>query len=330
MPRCFCLVIAACLCVVGVYGSQHPIEVITSDMSAKDPKYKNGLQEAICTKILEAKKNVRIFNYSSEDDIFVHTLNHVAASGIDVGCVFDRDHLPKPGLYNPAIRIFTRLHGEGHYHHKIFLIDDKKLFTGTANIAGIGAWPNISIYTESHKLAEPVRQEWDFYAHGIERTQFQSEDHIEGQHIGLYMMPHVATGPKSHKEQLANEIALKSFLDAIHNSKRKIVTSIVVWTMKDIARAIVKARLERGVDVVCHGASIAPEVYQILALAGIPVIRHDIIHHKSMLIDDSVFINGAANWSISAFTRGDEDISILRNTNHIQNHAFYEAVSSLY
>jgi phosphatidylserine/phosphatidylglycerophosphate/cardiolipin synthase-like enzyme len=185
------------------------------------------------------------------------------------------------------------------------------------------------VYARSRKLAVPILEEWDFYSNNKKREHFHAHDTILGQPIELFMFPHVPSKPKDGEEKEANEKALKMYLDSIVHAKRKIVVSMVVWTMKDIAKALVKARLERRVDVSCYGANIDPMVRQILVLSGIPLYNRPVTHHKTMLIDDAVLVNEAANFSISAFSRSDESATKMEECNPQQVAAVYQAIQAL-
>ncbi len=325
---CRLLYFFALLLSSSIIAEDTPVTVITSAEAPIDPRYGNHLHESICQAILNAKKSIRLFNYSSQDGLFQEALNKKAQEGLDIGAIFDKAHLPAPGSYHPNIKIFTRKTGEGHYHHKIFLIDDDLIFIGTANITGMNSWPNIMVAVRSKKLAEPIHEEWSFYARGTPRSHYHSEDTVAGQKIELFMMPHVASPASQQKENEANQAAFNLFINEINKAERKIVASCVVWTLKDFARAMVKASIERKVDVVCYTANMDPNVTSILALAGIRVYHVNATHHKTLLIDNEVFINGSANWSMSAFSRSDESVTYIPHATSIQaekvQHAIYK------
>lgn len=88
---------------------------------------------------------------------------------------------------------------------------------------------------------------------------------------------------------------------------------MVVWTLKDVAKALVQTA-SRGVKVEIVTASIDSQVAYILMNGGISFKNpNGSYHHKFMLVDNSILWNGSANWSMSAFSRTDDSVTILYN-----------------
>lgn len=112
-------------------------------------------------------------------------------------------------------------------------------------------------------------------------------------------------------------------LEKIRQAKTSIKIAMNVWTSNDLTAAIIDAH-QRGVKV--H--VIAPDLFgslPTLSAAGIPVTiyaRSALLHAKCMCIDDSILINGSANWSQSAFTRNDESFVVIDAMNNEQSQAF--------
>src|SRR5690348_6573611 len=92
---------------VGCLVAEQPIAVISSVKPATDPRYGNALHEIICKALLQAKKSIRIFNYSAYDPRVIEALNKQALEGIDIGLVIDKAHLPSPGVLHSNIKVFT-------------------------------------------------------------------------------------------------------------------------------------------------------------------------------------------------------------------------------
>src|SRR5207302_223558 len=61
-------------------------------------------------------------------------------------------------------------------------------------------------------------------------------------------------------------------------------------------------------------ASTNAKVLEELGNAGIPVrlnTSNGLLHHKFMIIDDKILLNGSANWTYSAFEKNDDCFVII-------------------
>lgn len=105
---------------------------------------------------------------------------------------------------------------------------------------------------------------------------------------------------------------------------------MVIWTFKDSARALVNAK-KRGVKVEIVGENMDLEVRKILSLGGIQprIVSQAPYHHKWMLIDDEVLWTGSANWSMNAFSRTDDSVTVLYNLRPEQQILMEEAWQEL-
>lgn len=104
----------------------------------------------------------------------------------------------------------------------------------------------------------------------------------------------------------------------IDNAVKRIDVAVYTFTSRPLAQALVDAH-ERGVRVrvLLDPAQAAKEYSKASYLAnyGIDVRTEKgagLMHHKFVLIDDSVLITGSFNWTASAEAENDENILLLK------------------
>lgn len=106
---------------------------------------------------------------------------------------------------------------------------------------------------------------------------------------------------------------------------------MMVWSNNDLAKAALDAH-RRGVKV----QVVAPDLggnLQSLKAAGIEVRvnpKLGFMHNKLMSVDESILVNGSANWSQSSFTRSDESLIVIDPMTEVQKSVFNEYWRYLY
>lgn len=285
-------------------------------LSDHDSEMHNGVNSVFGSAyelLNQAEHSILIANYVYENATILQILNRKAAEGLDVIVVYDRERSKNlPQQLHPSITNLTRLTGDGHMHHKFIVVDRKFNWISSANF-NAPKDKNLALVCQDSEIAEILYQE-SYYIHSQQNRKnakpFAST--IDGQSIELYLLPY--NDPKRQKavETEMNEIGKQKLLQLIKEAKKTIRVSMVVWTFKDSARALVEAK-QRGIHVEVVGASIDPEVFKILQQGKISTRRvtNAPFHHKWMLIDDQILWNGSANWSMNAFSRTDDSVTVL-------------------
>lgn len=287
--------------------------LLMSDHYVNDPDNINSVFGSAYQLLEQAQHSILIANYVFDNTTITGILNRKAEEGVDVIVIYDRD---RSGNYicelHPDIKLFTRAKGDGHMHHKFMVIDREYNWISSANFNSPQD-SNLAIVCYDPWLAEILYQE------GYSINSLKAREHpspytttIDGQSLELYLLPY--NDPKNLKsvEAQMNELGKQKLLNLIKQAKTTIRVSMVVWTFKDSARALVDAA-KRGVMVEIVGANVDNEVLNIFKQAGLPVRRvtNAPFHHKWMLIDDEILWNGSANWSMNAFSRTDDSVTIL-------------------
>ncbi|XP_014661620.1 PREDICTED: mitochondrial cardiolipin hydrolase-like isoform X2 [Priapulus caudatus] len=115
--------------------------------------------------------------------------------------------------------------------------------------------------------------------------------------------------------------ALGDLIEVIRGTKKTIDVCVFTISCRDLAQELVNLH-ENGVVVriITDGESINAMGSQIgtFRSAGIQV-RHNrssfFMHHKFVLIDNAVVINGSFNWTMQAVTGNHENLLITNNMN---------------
>lgn len=279
----------------------------------------------------KANESILIANYVYEHKEVTEILNRKAEEGVEVIVVFDRERSKTyVSQLHPKIIQFTRIVGEGHMHHKFLVVDHQYNWISSANLNGPKD-KNLALSCWDPDLAEVLYHE-AYAIHSLHpRTNKEPfSKTIDGQKMELYLLPFNDPNKPSSIETEMNRIGREKLLKLIDQAKATIRVSMVVWTFKDSARALVDAK-KRGVKVEVVGANIDPEVRKILSLGGIPprTVSNSPYHHKWMLIDDEILWTGSANWSMNAFSRTDDSVTVLYNLKPEQQILMEEAWQEL-
>lgn len=261
----------------------------------------------------EAQKSILVANYIFDDPTILNLLNRKAEEGVEVQVVADRVRCAGLGSkLHPSIKFGTHQYAEGHMHHKFLVADYCLVWISGANFFNFQGVPNISVAFYSEKTAAALHEEASHIVNNSPRSKaVLPSEKIGEQDLEVYILPHNDLLRPLSVETAMNEAGRKKTLSLIDNAKDHIEISMVVWTYKDVARALANA-VKRGVKVKVTGALMDLEVRRLLASAGISI--KDInghYHHKYMVIDHEILWNGSANFSLNAFSRSDESFVVL-------------------
>lgn len=296
----------------GSFASIHariaPDEQITFHTSQD----RTSLKSSIKGSIEQAQHSILLFSFSLSDPDIIEALNKKAEAGLRVTVVVDRNHLgPITKKKVPAIELVTRSYGEGHLHHKLLVIDESELWMGSANFTknAYEKQENFMFHLDSPEIAQLLSLEADIFK-GKERRPEQEPLTITTaeQCITFYLLPHNNLG---FTERHLNSQAERALIEKIELAKTSIKIAMNAWTRNDLAKAVIAAH-NRGVQV----DVIAPDLFGNISMLidqRVPVTIYNgpLMHNKFMCIDDSILVNGSANWSSAAFTKNDESFMII-------------------
>ncbi len=209
----------------------------------------------------------------------------------------------------------TDLNGQSAImHNKFFIFDNKKVFTGSANITSTdiaGFNSNISILLSSEKVAKMFTQEFEQMYNGSfhkdKRAYTKENININGAEIGVFFSPQ-------------DKIITKEILPLINKAKKYIYIPVFYITKKELVNELIAAH-NRGVEVkIINDATNASNKHTIhhqLREAGIKVKTENYagkLHSKAMIIDDEYSIIGSMNFTNSGEKRNDENVVIVKDT----------------
>lgn len=274
------------------------------------------LGNTITESIRSARESILIFSFSLSDSEVIAALNERATAGLKVTVVVDREHLGEiKNKGNPNIEIVTRAIGEGHLHHKILVVDQKEIWVGSANFttSAYQTQENLMIRFVSAELGQYLHHEADVFRGKTKRSEHGPlVISLHDQEVHFCLLPHDGFPPKKI-EKAINDLSKKFLLETIQQAKSNLKIAMMVWTNNDLANEVINAH-RRGIKVQVVAPDLGGNLPQLIA-AGIQVKvnpKLQFMHNKMMCVDDSILVNGSANWSQSSFTRSDESFVVVK------------------
>jgi cardiolipin synthase A/B len=274
--------------------------------------------------IINAEKSILIFTFSFSDLDLIQLLNQKAEQGVNILVIIDKDHRdPLLNYGSDKLQVITRFHGEGRVHHKILVIDEQHVWLGSANFStsAFTSQENFVISVKSAEFAKALRYEADVFQGYQKRIDGPTPLEIFGdQKVSLYLLPN-SDPHHNGPEKNMNEKGKQELLSLIENAQFRIRIAMMVWTDPELERAVLNAH-ERGVLVEILLQDMQDTVSWNLKRAGVFVTTNphlNFMHNKLMWIDETILVNGSANWSRSSFSRNDESFLVLKNLDEIQH-----------
>ncbi|MCH9630914.1 MAG: Cardiolipin synthase [Chlamydiia bacterium] len=268
--------------------------------SAKSPIlfYTNSthsLRHLVVTALKKAKKSIELSSYALTDEPVLIT---ILKKNIPYKILTDHKTLPKNFRVFQEKLPWELRKTKGLMHEKILLIDSHTTYLGSANMTyeSLKIHENliIGIYNEAFTKALSKN------TFGIEKF------HIEGMDVTFCRLP-----CKKEKPSLL----IKELIDQASST---IDIAMFTLTHKELINSLIKAK-ERGVSIKIYldrtssnGAS--KKAFEKIKSASIPVftnVGQELLHHKMMLVDGSVFVLGSANWTGSAFAKNQDFFLII-------------------
>ena len=202
-------------------------------------------------------------------------------------------------------------------HNKYFVIDDRWVWTGSANVSDTGIYVeyngNWSILIDHPALAAAYTTEFEemfggsFHTDKLDNTPHTFPVLADGSVVELYFGP-------------SDDAETNAIVRAIDEATTTLDLRIFYFTAPAIRDAILDAYDNRGVAVrMIVDASSAENIYSLhedLRIAGIPVKVENWAgkeHMKALCVDDEVVIIGSQNWTGSGNTASDENTLYIKN-----------------
>lgn len=204
-------------------------------------------------------------------------------------------------------------------HDKFWIFDDKKVWTGSTNInksaVGKGYNNEISVLIESGNLAKQFEAE--------HAQMWAGKFHTKKENVSIEDMPETSDGVSAQVFFSPKDNAIeKGIIPLIQQAEKSIDLSLFHFSDPSIAKAILDAKKDRGVDVkliidATGAANAATHAnVELLRAAGIQVKVENWggkQHMKGGVVDGKHAVIGSMNWTASGVKRNDENCMVIRN-----------------
>lgn len=236
--------------------------------------------------------------------------------GVQVRIVMESDNLDRTDpqkLEDAGIPILGDRR-EGLMHDKFVVIDNSEVWLGSMNFTDSGAYTdnNNLIRIQSVKMAENYTKEFeemfvdDQFGPDVVPETPNPRVTLDGTPIDVYFSP--------------DDLVQASFLDLINNAQESIYFMAFSFTADPLGEAV-RARAMEGVTVagVMETDQVKSNIgteFDPFKQAGLDVAADgnpDQMHHKVMIIDQSIVIFGSYNFTDSAEKRNDENLIVIYN-----------------
>ncbi|MFN8383136.1 MAG: phospholipase D-like domain-containing protein [Anaerolineales bacterium] len=299
----------------GVDGGWYQL-YFTNPASPLASQRTGGIDGPFVEAIDSAKLSIDIAVYSLSLNSIRDALLRAHDRGVRVRMVMESDNLDRTDpqkLIDAGIPILGDRR-EGLMHNKFAVIDNSDVWTGSTNYTDTGVYDdnNNMIHIRSVKLAEDFTKEFEemflddkFGDNTVAETP-NPRVTIDGTPIDIYFSP--------------DDGVQANLLDIINNAQESIYFLAFSFTADALGDAV-RARAEDGVTVA--GVMDAEQVdsnvgteFDPFRQAGLDVYRDanpGQMHHKVMIIDESIVVFGSYNFTNSAETRNDETLLVIYN-----------------
>jgi len=308
------------ICAIAFWIGGQPVGIQSIDSTVSIGFYANqandDLSHVFTTAIDDAKKSVLLLIYSLTDRKVINCLKNQSRKGVDVKVVCDAKASPYADSKLGDLVDTTRRYGPGLMHQKILVVDEEKVWLGSANMTteSLRMHGNLVIALNSKNLAQKIHQKAENLGIEGKGAPFLNENFmIGGQEIELWFLPD-------------DQKALLRIKNLIGSAKKTIRIAMFTWTRHDLAQAVIDAQ-KRGVEtqvVIDHysGKGASSAVVKMLKDNGVHTslsLEGPLLHHKFLYIDNQILVNGSANWTKRAFTQNDDCFIVIHNLTTQQN-----------
>jgi len=298
------------------FGARGPFyEVYFTDPENKyAAREEGGLDEVLVTALDGARISVDVAAYSLSLYSIQKALINAFNRGVLVRVVMEsnnmEDRVPK-ALRDAGISMVGDQR-ESLMHDKFIVIDRAEVWTGSMNFTTTGTYAdnNNLMRIRSKEVAEDFTVEFeemfkdDFFGQDIVAATPYQEISVDGINLEVYFSP---------DDHVARRIA--ALLRSAQHSIQFMAYSLTANDFGDILRQ--KKRAGLSVSGVMERSLAKQDLgseYDAFYRAGMDVIRDGnpgLLHHKVIIIDESIVIMGSYNFTASAERNNDENVVIF-------------------
>jgi phosphatidylserine/phosphatidylglycerophosphate/cardiolipin synthase-like enzyme len=273
----------------------------------------DDLKRIFLSALSQTKKSLFLQIYGCTDPNIITSIQNLQKNKISCSVFYD----PSGSLeLTSKISGATPLYRRGLMHKKILILDNEKVFIGSANFTptSLCMHDNTVIGFHSQELA------YDILYNISQNTSYQ----IGNQTIELWHLP-------DQKHACLNKI-----LYSIESAKKTIRIALFTFTHPKILEELFKAK-KRGVHVevaLDYSSSLgaSSKTVEFLEKRNISLYigtKTKLLHHKWCLIDNTTLLLGSANWTKSAFAINEDCLLVIYKLNDLQKRQFQKIWSKI-
>jgi phosphatidylserine/phosphatidylglycerophosphate/cardiolipin synthase-like enzyme len=289
----------------------------TNPESSLAPQETGGPDGPLADSIDSARLSVDVAAYSLSLNSIRDALLRAHDRGVQVRMVMESDNLDNydPQQLKDAGILILGDRREGLMHDKFVVIDNSEVWTGSMNFTDSGTYKdnNNLIRIHSLKIAEDYTKEFeemfndDMFGPDIVAETPNPRVKVDDTIIDVYFSP--------------DDKVQDSLLDLIANAQKSIYFMAFSFTSDSLGEAI-RAKAEEG--IVVAGVMETDQVNSNIGTEFDPFSQSKMLilrdgnegqmHHKVMIIDESIVVLGSYNFTNSAETRNDENLLVIYST----------------
>jgi phosphatidylserine/phosphatidylglycerophosphate/cardiolipin synthase-like enzyme len=267
------------------------------------------LRHVVLQSMHSAKFSIMMHTYALTDEAVLSMLLKRNPQLEKLSIISDHKTIPSSLKHLKSTLQWRGIQSSGLMHQKVLIVDDTTVFLGTANMTyeSLSMHDNVIAGFYSPPLAKYLQQ----YTQEIDQKRKHKNDShqtfsINNQELELWMLPYQGNAP------------LDTMKSKIDHAQHSLSIAMFTLTHPQLVEAIICAH-RKGVHVEifldrtsAKGASAT--AVKMLLEAHVPLYfsqGQQLLHHKMMLIDDTYFVLGSANWTKSAFKKNHDFYFIL-------------------
>jgi len=299
----------------GVEGAWFEL-YFTDPASSLSSQQTGGIDQPLADAIDSAKLSVDIAMYSFSLNSIRDALFRAHDRGVQVRVVAESDNLDRSDpqkLKDAGIPILGDRR-EGLMHNKFVVIDGSEVWVGGMNYTDSGAYEdnNVMMRIRSVKMAENFTKEFeemfvdDRFGDNVLAETPNPRVTLDGTPVDVYFSP---------------DDGVQAILFDILSEAQESIYFMAFSFTADSLGDVIRERAEAGVTVA--GVMDEEQVksnqgteYDAFRQAGLDVYidgNPGQMHHKIMIVDESIVIVGSYNFTNSAETRNDENLLVIYN-----------------
>jgi phosphatidylserine/phosphatidylglycerophosphate/cardiolipin synthase-like enzyme len=286
-------------------GSDSPVELYSNQTQ-------DDLTELYRQAIASATESITLSIYGLTDETIIQALKAKCDAGISVHIVCDAKASKGISKRLPDASLVRRF-GKGLMHQKILIVDQSRIWLGSANLthSSLNLHGNLVLGMHHPALARALTQRTkSMDDEGAYTPLLHQMTRAGNQQLEIWVLPDDQKGAKR-------------MIDLFRAAKKSI--RVAMFTRDDFTHEL-SAAAKRGVKVEAvidryQGRGASSKIVTLLEREGIPVSLSSgqgLLHHKFVYIDETILVNGSANWTKAAFQDNDDYFAVIYPLNPAQ------------